>query len=436
MRVLLIDPPMAWRDGPTEPAHPVPIGLALLAAVLRDAGHDVALHLAGTDPWDGRDTARALDAALSAATPDVVGVGCSTATWETARRVARHVKAARPDALVVLGGPHPTLLARDVLEEPAVDVVVRGEAEKTLPALLDGERGRGERDRALSGVPGLVWRGADGVVRETASAPFIGDLDALPLPAYDTLLWGDRAHRAAFAGVLTARGCPFDCLYCAASALGGRRLRRRAPARVAEEVARIVGEQGVDYLFFQDSVFTVSRSHLDGVLSAIEAAVGRVPFTCQTRTDCVDEAIAARLAAGGCHRVMMGVESGVPQTLERIRKRADLEEPRRVARLLQGAGIAVTGFFMIGFPWESEADMTQTVDYALDLGLDAVHLFSATPLPGSDLAVETGLRALPEGHDFRGPSLNLTALPDATYAALFERLAARVTEGNLARLRR
>ena len=77
MRVLLVDPPAAWRDGAVEPAHPVPLGLALLTAVLHGAGHAAALHLAGTDPWDGRDTARALDAALASARPDVVGVGCS-----------------------------------------------------------------------------------------------------------------------------------------------------------------------------------------------------------------------------------------------------------------------------------------------------------------------------------------------------------------------
>lgn len=440
MRVLLIDPPAVWRSGGApEPAHPVPLGLALLAAVLRAAGHDAAIHVAGLDPWDGADSARALAAALDGHAPDLVGITTATATWPTARRAAQLARSLRPSAPIVLGGPHATLLPESVLAEPAVDVVARGEAEETLPALVAALAGPAAapgpaRDAALTRIPGLTWRGADGPLRVSPPAPPPADLDALPHPARDALLWGERAHRAAFAGVLTARGCPFDCSYCAASALSGRRLRRRDPARVAAEVSDLVTRHRVDYLFFHDSVFTAHRGHLDGVLSAIRTAVGRLPFACQTRTDCVDETVARRLAAGGCHRVMLGIESGVPETLRRIRKRPDLDEPRRAVRLLQDAGLAVTGFFMVGFPWEDAAALEQTAAYALSLDLDAVHLFAATPLPGAALADETGVRELPEGHDFRGPALNLTALPDEEWRALYRGIEERFAAWNLQRL--
>jgi radical SAM superfamily enzyme YgiQ (UPF0313 family) len=443
MRVLLVDPPVAFRDGTPEPAHTVPLGLALLAAVARAAGHDAAVHVAGIDPWNGADPVRALAAALDAHAPDVVGVTCLTATWPVVRRVAQLVRARRPQATVVLGGAHPTLLTRDVLAaEPAVDVVVRGEAEAALPPLLAALAATpprsAARDAALAGIPGVVGRAAADTRAPAplppGPPPVCADLDALPAPAHDALLWAERAHRAAFAGVLTARGCPYACAYCAAPALAGRRLRRRGPAQVAAEVRGLVGRHGVDYLFFHDSVFTAHRGHLDAVLGAIEAAVGRLPFACQTRADCVDEAVAARLAAGGCQRVMLGVESGVPETLRRIHKPLDLDQPRRAARLLQAAGLAVSGFFMLGFPWEDAAALEQTTDYALDLGLDSVMLFAATPLPGTALAAEAGPVELPEGHDFRGPALNRTGLPDAEWRERFAAAEARFGEYNRARM--
>jgi len=141
-----------------------------------------------------------------------------------------------------------------------------------------------------------------------------------------------------------------------------------------------------------------------------------------------------RLVETGLHQVFFGIESGDAHTLELVRKDMPLEQIRRAVGWVKSRGVRATGFFMIGFPWETRAQIERTADFATGIGLDAVSLFSATPLPGTELWEMTREQPLPESVDFRAPVVNLTALPTDEYAALFHDVKSRVDAYNQAQM--
>lgn len=404
----------------------LPLGLAYVGAALAPH-HDVRLLLPDTRALVGGDPWAEVRAALSAEAPDLVGVAAATATLPAAARVAAEARAVLPAATVVVGGVHPTVDPEGTLAAvPEADLVVVGEGEATLAELAAWlEAGR---DRAsLARIDGLCLRGADGRPCRTPPRPPAEDLDALPDPLREGLVWPADVHPSLYRGLVTQRGCPYGCLFCAAGAVAGRRTRVRSPGHVLAEVERMRARHGVSGLFFHDSVFTLDRGRTLDLCRRLAGAA--LPFQCQTRVDRLDPGVVSALRDAGCTHVLLGIESGDEETLARIGKPTPLPAVQAAVALVRAAGMRCTGFFIVGFPWETEAHVRRTADLACGLGLDAIDLFSATPLPGSALWDLAG-GPLPAGVDFRTPALNLTALPDAEYRRLYAEVEARIRAYN------
>ncbi|MFZ5482230.1 MAG: B12-binding domain-containing radical SAM protein, partial [Myxococcota bacterium] len=188
---------------------------------------------------------------------------------------------------------------------------------------------------------------------------------------------------------------------------------------------------GVPYLFFHDSVFTLHRKRTLELCRLLVARDLVVPFTCQTRADRLDDELLDALAAAGCRHVMFGIESGDAETLARIHKAMPLARVRESVAATRARGMRTTGFFMIGFPWETREAIERTADFAVEVGVDMVSLFSAVPLPGTELWEIAG-GGVPDAVDFRAPQVNLTRIPD--YPELFAAVKARLTAYNEARM--
>lgn len=390
----------------------MPLGLGSVGAYVA-ADHDVRFLLPDTrafrgDPWPE------LRRAIADEKPDVVGVTAVTAQVPAARRVARIAR--ELGATTVLGGVHASATGE---RPPEFDLLVRGEGEAPLRAILDGEPpGR---------IPGVVWEGG-----ATPAAPPLADLDALPFPKRDGLVWTEDVHPALYQGLVTLRGCPYSCAYCAVPGLDARKTRFRSPGNVADEIAALRARWHVPYLFFHDSVFTLHRKRTLALCRELVARDLVLPFTCQTRADRLDDEVLDALAAAGCRHVMFGIESGDAETLRRIHKDVSPDRVRAAVAATLARGMQTTGFFMIGFPWETREAILRTADFAVEVGVDSVSLFSAVPLPGTELWEIAGAD-VPVAIDFRAPSLNLTRIPD--YAALFAEVKARLTAYNEARVR-
>lgn len=438
MRVLLIDPPDLFLKATGDTRQVQPLGLAYIGAYVAQ-DHDVRFLLPDTRAYTGDDPWGEIRRALEAEAPDVIGLTCVTAMLPSALRVAREAKRLNPDVVVVLGGTHAASDPLGTLRmSDAIDLVVVGEGEETFAELLgalERARGGGPKFRPEA-IASLVWRDADGHPHRNPNRPSIEDLDALPFPLRAQLVWPDDIQPGFYQAMITLRGCPYRCIYCAVPSSHNKLTRYRSPANVVDEIVHLRHAHNIPYLFFHDSVFTLHRGRTVDILDQMLARDAALPFACQTRTDRVDPDLLDRMKAAGCHQIFFGIESGDVGSLKKIRKKMSLDSIRQAVREVKARGIRCTGFFMVGFPWEDEALIRRTADFACDLDLDAVSLFSATPLPGTELWDMAGGDHLPDSIDFTTPQVSLTGLGPDAYRALFDDVKRQLDAYNIAQMQR
>lgn len=316
--------------------------------------------------------------------PEVVGISTITATVQRGYRLADECRAA--GIPVILGGPHVTFLPEEALAH--ADLVVRGEGERALDGLLDLWSGGGvERtDPRYSTVPNLSWRDGSGDIRHNPVAPWITDLDTLPVPDFslgggtaDCVIRGKRTVM-----VQTSRGCPFDCSFCSVTGMFGKKFRYRSVAAILEELRRYNTPR--HFVFFCDDNFTANPRHTRELLEAMIAEGFCFRWSAQVRTDVArDPALVRLMRRAGCHTVFIGFESVNPASLAEMKKRQNLEDIRQAIHVVQTNGIHIHGMFVFGFDDDDWSTVEATVDFVRRMKLTSVQLLILTPLPGSEL---------------------------------------------------
>jgi anaerobic magnesium-protoporphyrin IX monomethyl ester cyclase len=376
-RVLLVDP-YESRSDPMErkfiELYPS-LGLLTLGAYLRGQSVDVRL----VDLTFDRDLRR-VDRALTAHRPEVVGVHTKTLTFARAVQIAARARAA--GAFVVAGGPDSATRPGAYLEA-GFDAVVRAEGEETLVDLAR----RLHAGLGVAGVPGLTVRVGRRTV-EGPARPFLKDLDALPLPAWDLvdmeryLAEWQKSTGERRAAVLTSRGCPFDCSWCSKPTFG-RSFRQQSPGRVVEELRALRERYGVDYVRFCDDVFGVSRHWLEELLDRMIAERLDLQFECLARVDLLKPDLLERMRAAGLARVYVGVESGSQKMLDLMNRGTKLAQVERTAEALRQAGVRQFWFLMLGYPGETLEDIEATFQLFRRFSPEEYSVSIAVPVPGT-----------------------------------------------------
>ncbi len=386
-RVVLVNPPMRIEQvygifSPWGGASP-PTGMCYIAAVLREQGFDVSILDAEALGLDCGETV----SRILAKDPQIVGLACKTLWVENAHRVARELKARAPDVMVVAGGNHVTALPERSLQAfPAFDLVVVGEGEKTFlelaTALNDG--------RDLKSVPGLALRENGGAAR-TPPRERIRNLDELPFPAFDLLPDLATHYRPALTSVeklpafsvVASRGCPCHCTFCDRGVFGNR-VTTHSPEYTVALLRTLVDTYGIRYLLFDDDNLLLNRKRLFRLLDLMKDQELRLPFTCQSRVDTVDEERLRCLKEAGCRMVLFGIESGSQRILDAMKKGITVDQIRKAIALTHEFRIRAQGFFILGYPGETEETMQETVQMIRDCRFDDVGVFLFSPLPGSE----------------------------------------------------
>lgn len=384
MRVLLVKP--AIRAEMTFNVSP-PLGLGYLAAALRRAGHDVALL---DCVCRGLDLAGFVTAARDWA-PDVVGMSAYSHDLPWVRQALEAVRQELPRAWTLLGGPHATGMGGRVLEQcPAADLALAGEAESTLPRLLEALDGpRRALPEGVTGLPGVLFRGGPATVEPALES----DLDAIPLPSWDLMPpaaypeapQGTFFRRRPIAPMLFTRGCPFSCAFCAGPAVAGRKLRRRSLEGIFGELSLLMTVHGVRELHILDDSFTLDRKLVQGFCEGVLSQGIDLAWGCPNgvRLDSLDAATLALMKRAGCYYVSVGIESGSNRILQAMGKGLELAQIRAQVALARSSGLQVNGFFILGYPGETEREIRATIDLSLELGLHRAMFFSFLPLPGT-----------------------------------------------------
>jgi radical SAM superfamily enzyme YgiQ (UPF0313 family) len=392
--------------------YTMPLALVALASSLDRERVEVVI-------IDGRLEADPSRAVVDA-TRDALCLGVSVLTGAPIRdalAVSRAVKAAHPRCTIVWGGWHPSLFDRQCLDEPSVDIVVRGQGEDTFREIVD----RLAAGAPASGCAGTTVRDRGDVV---AAAPrALRDLNALPAHDY-SLIRVPRyfeLKRARQIDYISSQGCRFRCAFCADPAVYARGWTGLGPDRIAGEAEQLKSQYGMDELAFQDETFFTYPPRVDALADELLRRQLRVTWTATLRADqaCrMGEGLFAKAVASGLRRVMVGVESGSQDTLDGLDKDMTLDQVRRTAALCARHHVGAIFNFIVGFPGEPEASVRATL--ALAKTLRRMHpafetpIFYYRPYPGNPIADRAGAdgytfpRTLEEWADFdyvrgRGP---------------------------------
>jgi radical SAM superfamily enzyme YgiQ (UPF0313 family) len=357
-------PPREYREGDIDADFfLLPYGLMSLAAVCLEAKHQVKVLNLSAFSWP------VVERVLSELEADVFGISAYTANRRGVTSVAKLLRRRHPDAHVVVGGPHATILAPELLARcPAIDSAVVGEGELTFLELL-ARFGRGE---SLVGLPGAVYR-HEGRVERGPDRPQLRELDRLPSP---------HQHFTSHL-VMTSRGCPWHCTFCAAEAQWGRKLRHHSVAYVLECVEQALQRVPVKMLLFKDDTFTAQRRRVLEFLRALRARELRFVWSCDTRADRLDAELVRELRLAGCQRVSLGVESGSPTVLRQIEKRTSLEAVRRATELCKEVGIQVRFFMMLGNRGETAETFRESLSFVEAVRPHQVLFACLSVYPGS-----------------------------------------------------
>ena len=419
MNVVLINPNFVGRNR-LMPAVP-PYALASLAAIAKRHGHAVEIW----DAFSTREAPESVVARLIARRPDVVGVSCITPAFPTAERLLRAYRDGGGKGVTVLGGIHPTVFHREMIEQGACDVVVRREGEAVFGELLAAL----DAGAPLAGVRGLTFRDGSEVVA-TDDHALIPDIDELPVPAWETVEGGvGRYDKFPWLGlygpllqVLASRGCPFRCLHCGQEIFFKfKPFRKRSAFNVVAEIRFLVERFTIRNVGFIDANFPASKSigmeFCDALLeSGLAPGLG---WATEVAGKLVDRELLRRMAEAGCRTIEYGFEFGSPEVLERSGKGTTIQQSLDAARWAREAGLRVNGFFLMGYPEERPRHFLKTLRLAMKLDCALVKFNIVVPYPGSDLFAqnrEVLLRVFdPETYNpwFQSddPSRTLTVVP-------------------------
>jgi len=376
----------------------VPLGIASLAAGLRKKGHDVsaiACDLSGISIEEGLRN-------LISFKPDFIGISATTPGYPLACHVAKILKE-RTDVPICVGGVHVSARPREsLLECKEFDLVVAGEGEQPLHELLELMADR--RPLAGSSPPaGILWRNNGNIV-EGPPGNFLEDLNELPFPAYDLFAVRNCRPPVYFdfglypsVNIMTSRGCPARCCFCASKLTMGSLYRTFSASYVFELIRYLNKDFGVRFVSFTDDTFTMRKQRVIELCDKLGRSGMDLKWTCFSRADGMDCGLAREMVRAGCVGLNLGIETGNSETLIQIGKGSRLEDSVHAIEAAREAGLRIVCSYMTGFPKETPEMAEDTIEFAVKLNSDLALFNTLVPYPGTLVSREA---LSPE--DYRG----------------------------------
>ena len=353
-----------------------PISLLYLASQLLQAGHHVTV--IDRDDCDLSDAQ--IVSRLTSYSPDLVGLPVFSTNLAAAFRLVNLIADTNPHWKILLGGPHPSARASEVLEVfDKCDYVLRGEADQSIVDLVTCL----ESGADLKSVKGLSYK-VDGTVVRNPDADVVRDLDSLPFPARDILSDAYRRrsywrieHRGITDVIITSRGCPFNCRFCFKVS---NKFRPRSPESIIGELMDI-RSRGIRNVHFMDDLFVWNKARCLAVLDQITKKKLNMHFKVRARADLIDEDLLSAMKRAGVSSVAFGIESGSQTVLDSMHKRVTVDMNYRAIRLTKKFGLQCYADAFLGFPGETPETIRETEKLLLDAKPTALNLSVMYPLP-------------------------------------------------------
>lgn len=323
--------------------------------------------------------------------PDLFGLQCYTFDLKFVREALSLAKRINKGMITVVGGPHPSAVAKETFEafRGDLDYLFSGEAEVGFPKLLDSLN-RGEKD--LHDIPGLSWLEGGKVVSNPKI--FTEDLDSLGMPAWDLINpqdYPESQHGAFFkkfpiAPIMITRGCPYPCTFCAGGAIAGKKIRRRSIDSVLDELVYLKKNFGVREFHVIDDNFTMDADYAKKFLRRLKSLSLDMSWAVPNgvRMDTLDEELLGLMKDTGLYMISLGIESGSDRILGLMKKGITTERIRGHIKMIRSSNIDIAGFFILGFPGDTVESIKETIKFSTQLGLARANYFTYLPFPGSE----------------------------------------------------
>lgn len=360
-----------------------PLGLGYLSSYLSQFGISTVI----IDGLNERFNAQRMIKKIAELKPDAVAITCLTAFYNEVVSLSRELK--KNKITTIIGGPHPTFLPYQTLVESQADYVVCGEGEIPLLTLIKHDF----HNQKIQGVYSL--EDLKDERQKIIKAKIVENLDDLPFPDWEQMNPEDypRAPHGAFIKgfpvgvIITSRGCPYECAFCAAPKFCDRKIRFRTPENVVAEIEYLMKKYHVKEIHFEDDNFAFKSDHVKKICSLLIQKNVKIHWACPNgiRADHISPELLRLMKKSGCYYLAYGIESANPEILKNIKKRESLETIQRAIDMTERAGIAAQGFFIFGLPGETDSTIDESITFALRSRLSRAQFIILDILPGSEL---------------------------------------------------
>jgi radical SAM superfamily enzyme YgiQ (UPF0313 family) len=354
-------------------------GLGYIAAYLRRSLPQIEIQIIKGDPiW--------VERYVRDYRPDMVGLSTVSQYYPMAMDAADVCK--QHGSFVVLGGHHVSALPDSM--PPQIDLGIIGEGEETMLEICQTFLDKGPDRSAFAEIAGVaILDGNDVVLGGVRSLH--RPLDDFPVPARDLM----HIQPGESVGMITSRGCPYRCVFCASSAFW-ESVRFHSAEYVVAEAKEIVERYHTQHIYLWDDLFVADSSRVEEIARLLqrEPKLRNVKFSSTCRANLVTEDLAIPLKEMNISEVMIGFESMAPRTLQYLKPHVTVDDNRQAVEILNRHGIKITGFFVIGSPKETPEEIEKTLDFVRTAPLYRAEAYLLTPLPGTQVwqyALERGL---------------------------------------------
>lgn len=401
-KVLLIVPPCTLPKGKLKVSVP-PLGIAYVGAVIEKDGYNVKIIDAPIEGFkqEIKIDKRRIRYGLSYEqikdnirefNPDIVGISChSTNQFGNSLEVCRIAKEVNNKIITVMGGIHPSSFPEQILKENKIlDFIIISEGEYSFRDLLENLN----KKEGFSNIDGIAYRN-NNEIKVNPKTKFIENLDELPFPARHLLnikkyfkvnVNQNLSYVKKTLQVISSRGCPYRCTFCATTMFWGNKHRSRSPEDVISEIDHLIEEYNIKELQFTDDSMTSDYKKSERLFELLKQRNLRWCTPNGINVCSLDEKLIRLMKDSGCYEMRISIESGNQEILNKvIQKPVDLNHVRKIMAIANKVGLTTGVFFVIGFPGETLENIRETFCFAREIKPGAVFLSIATPLPGTKL---------------------------------------------------
>ena len=314
--------------------------------------------------------------------PDVVGISIYTTYAASSFQTAKITKELFPDCPVIVGGPHATAKADEILRiSQYIDYVIRDEGEEAMIQLLNQFKSEATQ---LTLIEGLSYR-ENSIINHNTERTISNENSKFSFPDR-SLLTNEKLYSSEDMGlIMTTRGCPYNCSFCASHI---KKVKYRSVQDILDEIKLVKEKYGTTQFTFKDDSFTLNKKRVYEFCHALINEKFKIKWECNTRVNLIDEDILKLMKKAGCNFIKIGIESGSDQILLKVNKSISCEQSRSAAKILRKAGIHWSAYFLIGLIGETKEDIYKTLKFMYELKPDLAILGVYENLPGTQMFQE------------------------------------------------